>query len=76
MDFFRFIADAVNANPGKTVGVALGFVLGLMIFTVGFWQTLLIVLLIAAGFVIGKSRDDNSSIGDVIGGFFRRRDRD
>jgi uncharacterized membrane protein len=72
MDFFEQIAAWVRENPGKTVGAAGGFIIGILLFTLGWWKTLIVLVLMAAGFIIGKSRDDNISIVDQITGFFRR----
>jgi uncharacterized membrane protein len=72
MGFFEQIAAWVRENPGKTVGAGGGFIVGIMLFTLGWWKTLIVLALVAAGFFIGKSRDDNVSIVDQITGFFRR----
>ena len=66
------IAAWVSENPGKTAGAAGGFVIGILLFTLGWWKTLIVVILVVAGFFIGKSRDDNVSIIDQITGLFRR----
>ncbi len=72
MGFLEQIADWVRENPGKTAGAAGGFIVGIMLFTLGLWKTLVVLVLVAVGFIIGKSRDDNVSIVDQITGFFRR----
>ncbi len=72
MDFFEQIASWIKENPGKTVGAALGFVLGILLFTIGWWKTLIILILVLIGFIIGKSRDENISVIDLISSFFRR----
>ncbi|MBN1498207.1 MAG: DUF2273 domain-containing protein [Spirochaetes bacterium] len=72
MDFFEQIAEWTKANPGKTVGALIGFVTGILIFTIGPLKTIIVAFLVVIGFIIGKSRDDNVSIVDQITGFFRR----
>lgn len=72
MNFFSFIADWVKENPGKTLGGLAGFILGILLVTFEIWKTLLIVLLIFIGYLIGKSRDEDMSIIDQIRGLFRR----
>jgi uncharacterized membrane protein len=72
MGFFDQIAEWIRGNPGKTAGAAGGFIVGIMLFTLGLWKSLVVLVLVAAGFIIGKSRDDNVSIVDQITGFFRR----
>jgi uncharacterized membrane protein len=72
MDFFEQIALWIKENPGKTVGAAIGFVLGVLLFTIGWWKTLIILILVLIGFIIGKSRDENIPVIDLISSFFRR----
>ncbi len=72
MDFFDQIASWIKENPGKTVGGAIGFILGILLFTIGWWKTLIILVLVLAGFIIGKSRDENISVIDLITSFFKR----
>ncbi len=72
MDFFDQIASWIRENPGKTVGAAAGLIVGILLFTAGWWKTLIILILVLIGYVIGKSRDENVSIIDMITGLFRR----
>ncbi len=73
MAIFDNFSAWFNSNPGKVLGAAMGFLLGLLIFTLGIIKTLIIALLVLVGFFIGKSRDDGMSIIDEITGLFRRR---
>ena len=72
MSFIDFITDWTKDNPGKAVGAIIGFILGILLFTLGILKTLLVIVLVAIGFFIGKTRDDNISIIDQITGLFRR----
>jgi uncharacterized membrane protein len=72
MEFLDRIAGWIRENPGKAAGAAIGFVIGILFFTLGWWKTLIIAILVLAGYFIGKSRDDGVSIIDQITGFFRR----
>lgn len=74
MDFFKYISDWINGNPGKALGTLLGFLFGILIFTIGPVKTLLILLFIIIGYIIGKSRDEDRSVLDVVAGLFRKRD--
>ncbi len=73
MSLTRYISDFVNENPGKTVGAASGLVLGVLILTFGFWKTVVIILFIILGFIIGKMIDDGDAAIGAIKNFFRRR---
>ncbi len=72
MGFLEQIAEWIRENPGTTVGVACGFLVGILLFTIGWWKTLIVIVLVLAGYVIGKSRDENVSLVDQVMGFFRR----
>ncbi|TFH42280.1 MAG: DUF2273 domain-containing protein [Chrysiogenales bacterium] len=72
MNILDQIAEWVRENPGKTAGAACGFIIGILLFTIGWWKTMIVVILVMAGFMIGKSRDDNVSLVDQITGLFRR----
>ncbi len=73
MNVLHFISDWINQNPGKAVGAFVGFFLGILLLTIGFIKTIIIILLILVGYVIGKSSDENKSLLDIITGLFKRR---
>ncbi len=70
MDFFQTLSQWASDNPGKTVGGIAGFVLGVLLFTLGIVKTLLVLALVGAGIFIGKARDNGRSIFDEIKGLF------
>jgi uncharacterized membrane protein len=67
------MTEWINENPGKAAGAIAGFVLGILILTIGFVKTLLIILFIVAGVIIGKMRDDRFPIFEQITGLFGRK---
>lgn len=74
MDFLSYVRDLINNNPGKTIGSAIGLIVGIMIFTLGIVKTILVVLLVFIGFIIGKSRDEDISVIEAFVRFFTNRD--
>ena len=58
----RFLVWAIDNHPGKLIGTSIGSVLGLLMVTLGFWRTLVLVLFTILGFVLGKRQDDDNSI--------------
>lgn len=74
MDFLSYVKDLINNNPGKTIGSCIGLIVGIMIFTLGIVKTILVVLLVFIGFIIGKSRDEDISVIEAFVRFFTNRD--
>ncbi len=73
MDFLSYVKDLINGNPGKTIGSCLGLIVGILIFTLGIVKTILVVVLVFIGFIIGKSRDEDISVIDAFIRFFTNR---
>lgn len=53
-------------HSGKIVGVAVGFILGVLIITFGFFQTLFVLLCVIAGYIVGKRIDEKEDIMDIL----------
>ncbi|PKM48441.1 MAG: hypothetical protein CVV01_03495 [Firmicutes bacterium HGW-Firmicutes-6] len=53
------------------MGIALGFLFGLFFVTLGFWRTLVLVLFITVGYILGKSQDDHQSLSFWLERFLR-----
>lgn len=58
----HFFLWAYNNHPGKLIGITLGFLFGLFFVTLGFWRTLVLVLFITVGYILGKIQDDHHSL--------------
>ena len=58
-------------DSGKN-GILAGFVLGLCILLLGFFQTLFLAVCMAAGGYLGKRMDDGDRIFEGFRNFFRR----
>ena len=57
-----FLVWAIENHPGKLIGTSVGFFLGLLMVTLGFWRTLVLSLFVILGFVLGKRHDDHKNI--------------
>lgn len=66
----------ISSNPGKTTGAAAGFLLGILLLTIGVVKTLLIILLVIIGGIAGKLADDRVTLPGLSGKFFKGRQRD
>ncbi|MDA8223205.1 MULTISPECIES: DUF2273 domain-containing protein [Desulfosporosinus] len=58
----QFLVWALESHPGKLFGTSIGFLLGLLLVTLGFWRTLVLALFVVLGFVLGKRQDEHKDI--------------
>lgn len=58
----QFSVWALDSHPGKLLGTSIGFLLGLLMVTLGFWRTLVVALFAVLGFLLGKRQDDHNDI--------------
>ncbi len=73
MNFTDYIIQWINQNPGKAVGAFTGLVLGVFILTIGIPRTMIVILFVLIGLLIGKLKDDRISVIDEIKGIFSRK---
>lgn len=59
-------------NPHAVIYGVIGFITALLILIVGFWPTLLIVVLVSAGVAIGCYRDGNEGIRKALSNLMKR----
>ena len=65
-----FFLWALDEHPGKLMGTAGGFVLGLLVVVLGFWKALVLLLFVLIGMLLGKRHDDHKKLFDWIDRFF------
>lgn len=70
--FLGYAKDWINRNPGRAVGIFTGLLVGVFLFSLGIFKTLLILLFMAIGYYLGRSRDDNVSIITEVTNFFKK----
>ena len=62
----KLLAEIWQDHNGKIIGVLVGFVIGILILTFGFFQTLFVALCAAAGYVVGKRIDQKEDIMEIL----------
>ena len=72
MDYFENIKEWISGNPGKAAGIAAGAVAGILILTLGVIKTVLVILFILLGYLIGKLKDDNISLKTFLDDIMKR----
>lgn len=60
-------------HPNTTLGAVAGFVLAVLVLTLGLWDTLVIAFFVLIGAVIGQIRDGENSIVNFFGRLFNGR---
>ncbi len=73
MTFTDSLIQWINRNPGKTVGALAGLLFGIFILTIGIPRTIIVILFVLIGLLIGKLRDDRISVIEEIKGLFSRK---
>lgn len=75
-NFIRYVIDWINENPGKAIGLCIGFLLSLVLLILGIGKTILVAVFMGLGYLLGRSRDENVSIIDEFNRIFRRSPRE
>ena len=59
-EMFRELMEIVRANKGKVFGGIIGFIIAILVLTIGFFKTLFIVLCTSLGIFLGS--EDNRKV--------------
>lgn len=62
----KFLEEIWQNHSGKLIGTLLGLIVGVLILTFGFFQTVFVVLCATAGFVVGKRIDQKEDIMEIL----------
>lgn len=62
----KLLEEIWQFHSGKIVGVTCGFLLGVLIITFGFFETLFVLLCVIAGYIVGKRIDEKEDIMDIL----------
>ncbi|MBN2040414.1 MAG: DUF2273 domain-containing protein [Spirochaetes bacterium] len=74
-NFLNYLKDWINSNPGTAVGVIVGLVLGIFLFTLGIVKTIFLAVFMLIGYWLGRSKDEKNSVIDQVSNFFKRNDK-
>jgi len=65
-EFMKDLLNLAEKNPWRFVGILAGFLTGLLMILVGFWETLFILLVAIIGFFLGKSKDEGVPLAQRV----------
>jgi uncharacterized membrane protein len=74
-NFIHYIKEWINSNPGTALGIIIGLILGIMLFTLGIFKTILLLLFMLIGYWLGRNKDKKSSVMEQITKIFRSGDK-
>lgn len=66
------LKEIYQAQPNTVRLSALGFIIAISFLIIGFWATLLIILLTGAGFVYGQYRDRKTWVYNLLKKIFKQ----
>lgn len=66
MNYKEFLLNLLSKNEGKIIGGVIGLFIGILILSIGFLKALFIVLCVFLGYYIGKKKDNNENILEII----------
>ncbi len=64
------IIQWAQRHPRLIIGGVLGGILGILFHWLGFWDTLVLLLLVTLGVIIGKYLDERKEVGQVLDRLF------
>lgn len=56
----------LRAHPKASAGAALGLVLGICLVTVGFFKTLVVAMMCALGYYVGRCADERRGLREIL----------
>ncbi|HHV45557.1 MAG TPA: DUF2273 domain-containing protein [Tissierellia bacterium] len=65
-DILYDVLRYIKTNTGKTIGTLVGLLSAILILTIGFFKTLLILILSTSGYIIGKKIDRGEDVIDSL----------
>ena len=62
----EIFSDLWQTHRGRLVGIIIGLFLGIMILTIGFFSTLLLIFLMTCGYLLGNKIDNKEDILELL----------
>lgn len=58
--------ELLRDHKGKCLGVLAGLFFGIIYLIVGFWDTLVLIILVSTGYAIGSKLDQKEDLRDIL----------
>jgi len=73
VDWANFFQELWSHHKGKTMGITVGLVFGLMVTILGFFEALFISFCMIVGYFVGRRIDENIGFRDFLDRIFKER---
>ncbi len=74
-EIFRELMELAKANKGKVFGGIIGFIIAILVLTIGFFKTLFIVLCTSLGIFLGSEYNRKVRLKQLIDKIFDSTNR-
>ncbi len=65
-EFLIKLGETLKPFKCRIIGLIVGLIISILFLTIGFFKTLLIIICVTTGFVIGYFFDDKVDLGNMI----------
>lgn len=62
----KLLSEIWQLHGGKILGCGLGFILGILVLMLGFFQTVFVLFCVIAGYMVGKRIDEKEDLMDIL----------
>jgi uncharacterized membrane protein len=62
----NLLEEIWQSHGGKILGCSVGFIIGILVLMLGFFQTLFVLFCVIAGFMVGKRIDEKEDLMDIL----------
>ncbi len=70
-----WVSRTFPGNENAFLGGVLGFLVAILIFAIGFWRTLFVIVLVTVGVCVGQQMDGDPKLWNAVRKLFSSRDR-
>ncbi|MCX7918357.1 MAG: DUF2273 domain-containing protein [bacterium] len=67
------ILSFLERRPRTVIGLIIGFIIGLLLVTLHFWKTVLVIVCVTIGYCIGKYLDTRKDWGEILDRLFTQK---
>lgn len=62
----KLLEEIWQFHGGKILGCSVGFIVGILVLILGFFQTVFVLCCVIAGYTVGKRIDEKEDLMDIL----------